>query len=125
MKSNLKALGSNQGFEGLIESEAMYERLKNGEIDWKDHVKTKMKYVKIPYELLMKLMELDKNMTKCTLPGGVEIRPDGENILDPCSYEVKEIHRNVTVTISECSRCGSVDISWERQENTESEIMEE
>ena len=123
--TNPRAHHNKNGFKGLIPDEVTYEKLKNGETDWKDHIKAQLKTVEIPYNLLIRLMELDKDMTKCTLPGGVEIKPDGENVLDACCYKVKEIHRNVTVTVSECMRCGSVDISWERQDDTEDEIMEE
>lgn len=127
MKAGKKvtAYGSERGFRGKVENETVYEQLKNGETDWKEHIKAKLQSVEIPYELFLRLMELDKNMTKCTLPGGVEIKPDGEHDLDACHYKVKEIHRNVTVTVSECTRCGSVDISWERQDDTEDEIVEE
>lgn len=56
---------------------------------------------------------------KCQWPGGVVIKPDGVNEVDPCQY--KEIQRfaNVTVIISRCIHCGNIDISWVRQENTE------
>ena len=37
--------------------------------------------------------------------------------------EDKEIHRNVTVTVSQCSVCGHIEISWERQDDTEDEIL--
>ena len=51
--------------------------------------------------------------------GNVIIKPDGVNELDPCFYEVQEKYQNVTVEISKCGKCGKVDISWFRQENTE------
>lgn len=58
-------------------------------------------------------------MGKCTFPNGMIIKPDGLHELDPCMYELKEIHRNVTVYVRKCPVCGTVDISWERQEDTE------
>ena len=60
---------------------------------------------------------------KCQLPNGLSIRPDGVNELDPCVYRRKEIHRNVTVEISQCERCGHIEISWHRQPDTEDEIL--
>lgn len=60
---------------------------------------------------------------KCNFGVGVKVKPDGINELDPCIYEVKEIHANVTVYVRQCKKCGSIDISWERQEDTE-DIME-
>lgn len=60
---------------------------------------------------------------KCNFGLGVTIKPDGIHELDPCIYDVKEIHTNVTVYVRQCPKCGSVDISWERQENTE-DILE-
>lgn len=63
-------------------------------------------------------------MGKCHLPDGISIRPDGVNELDPCLYELKEIHRNVTVEVCQCKKCGHIEISWHRQEDTEDEIIE-
>ena len=58
-------------------------------------------------------------MDKCKFPNGITIKPDGVNELDPCKYEDIEKYANVTVTISRCKRCGHIEISWERQEDTE------
>lgn len=56
---------------------------------------------------------------RCQFPGGVIIKPDGINELDPCIYEEVECYKNVTVHVMRCRRCGHVEISWERQEDTE------
>lgn len=58
-------------------------------------------------------------MNKCQFQDGITVRPDGVNELDPCVYEEVEKYKNVTVTISRCRKCGHIDISWERQDNTE------
>lgn len=63
--------------------------------------------------------------SRCRFPNGMVIRPDGVNRLDPCTYKTKEIHTNVTVIVSQCERCGHIDISWKRQEDTEDIIYEE
>jgi hypothetical protein len=119
-----KAYQEKKGYRGKIESLDMYEQLKEGKISWKDNVRSKLKSIEIPTELFFRLMELDITvMDKCSFPDGIEIRPDGEHPVDPCTYVTKEIHRNVTVTVSECKNCGSIDISWERQDDTESEYM--
>lgn len=63
---------------------------------------------------------------KCQPPDGViiGIPYNGEVFtVDTCQYEDMEIHRNVTVTVSQCPKCGHVSISWKRQEDTESEII--
>ena len=57
-------------------------------------------------------------MCKCSHPGGITIKPDGINELDPCRYEVIEVHRNVTVEVNRCKKCGHIDISWFRQDDT-------
>ena len=58
-------------------------------------------------------------MEKCCFPPGVIVKPDGGNELDPCVYEEVECYKNVTVHVMRCLRCGHVEISWERQDNTE------
>lgn len=58
-------------------------------------------------------------MDKCKFPEGITIKPDGINELDPCKYDDIEKYVNVTVTISRCRICGHIEISWERQEDTE------
>lgn len=63
-------------------------------------------------------------MPKCQFPKGLVIKPDGVNELDPCMYDLMEEHRNVTVKVYRCSKCGSIDISWEKQDDTESTIFE-
>ena len=62
---------------------------------------------------------------KCQFPDGITIKPDGVNDLDPCVYNLMEEHRNVTVRVYQCPKCGSVDISWVKQDDTESTIFEE
>ena len=57
-------------------------------------------------------------MYKCSFDG-VSIRPDGIHELDPCVYEDIEKYANVTVVISRCKKCGNIEMSWIRQENTE------
>ena len=39
--------------------------------------------------------------------------------VDPCLYKQIEAYKNVTVIISKCVRCGTIDISWKKQEDTE------
>lgn len=60
---------------------------------------------------------------KCSFPDGVIIKPDGINELDPCFYQTIEIHRNVTLEVRRCVRCGHIDLAWHRQDNTESEMV--
>lgn len=56
---------------------------------------------------------------KCNFGEGVTIKPDGINELDPCDYELMEKHRNVTVEILRCKKCGHIEILWHRQDDTE------
>ena len=60
---------------------------------------------------------------KCSF-GDVTIKPDGINELDPCIYKDIEMYTNVTVIISRCERCGHIDISWLKQDNTEEIMLE-
>ena len=57
-------------------------------------------------------------MNKCSFHDGVTIKPDGINELDPCIYQEIERYANVTISISRCAKCGHIDISWVRQEDT-------
>ena len=52
-------------------------------------------------------------------------KPDGEHEVDPCVYQDVEMHINATVIVSRCVRCGKVNISWLRTENTEDIEMTE
>lgn len=57
----MKAICKTSGaFRGIIADEAMYEKVKAGERDWKPHIKEKLDEVIIPYKLFEYLMELDK-----------------------------------------------------------------
>ncbi len=51
--------------------------------------------------------------------GDGDISRIGEHDVDPCLYVEEEAYRNVTVHIMRCKRCGHVEISWERQDDTE------
>ena len=63
-------------------------------------------------------------MGECKWLGGAIMRPDGKHELDPCVYETMEIHRNVTVEVLRCKKCGKVEIQWYRQDDTETERNE-
>ena len=54
-------------------------------------------------------------MSRCQWPDGMEIRPDGVHRLDPCTYDVIEEHRGVTVRVLRCRRCGHQEIEWTRE----------
>lgn len=56
---------------------------------------------------------------KCSFGDGMVIKPDGINELDPCIYEDIAMYANVTVVVSRCKKCGHIEISWIRQDNTE------
>lgn len=56
---------------------------------------------------------------KCRFPGNTSIKPDGIHELDPCNYTEIEKHTNVVVSVSKCTKCGTINISWERTEDTE------
>lgn len=62
---------------------------------------------------------------KCQHPGGVIVKPDGVNELDPCIYEEIERYRNVMVSVMRCKVCGHVEVSWTRQEDTEEVELDE
>ena len=53
---------------------------------------------------------------KCTFKDGVTIKPDGVNELDPCVYEVVETHKNVTVNVLKCKKCGHIELEWSENE---------
>lgn len=57
-------------------------------------------------------------MKKCEFPPGIEIKPDGVNLLDPCIYEEVERYENVTVSVMRCKRCGHTEVSWFKQPDT-------
>ena len=58
-------------------------------------------------------------MSKCQWPDGATVKPDGIHELDPCVYVERQSLHNVDIVISECPKCGAIDISWERNDDTE------
>lgn len=56
---------------------------------------------------------------KCCYPNGLVVKPDSQHELDPCVYQDIEMHTNVTVIVSKCSRCGHIELSWIRTDETE------
>ena len=33
--------------------------------------------------------------------------------------EIKQAYRNVTIEVLQCKKCGHIELSWKRQDNTE------
>ena len=58
-------------------------------------------------------------MEKCSCDG-ITIKPDGVHELDPCLYELIEEHKNVTVEVLRCVRCGHIEITWHKGDEDES-----
>lgn len=57
-------------------------------------------------------------MAKCQYPEGITIKPNGEDELDACFYELMEKWENVTIEVLRCKRCGHVEILWHLQEDS-------
>lgn len=51
-------------------------------------------------------------------PGGARVTIVGHE-LSACVMQGKEIYKNATVIVSKRKRCGAVEASWRRQEDTE------
>lgn len=65
---------------------------------------------------------LPSHKGKCKIPVEFDLMlPVGNTPapVDPCLYAVTKRFRNATVIISECIYCGHIEVSWERQEDTE------
>lgn len=57
-------------------------------------------------------------MSKCSFGDGIEITAYGVPV-DPCTYEVIEKYKNVTVEVLRCTKCGHIELNWYMQDNTE------
>lgn len=68
---------------------------------------------------------MEKHIHKCRFPGGMVIKPNGVDELTACHFELKQVFQNVTVEVWQCPVCGNVDISWRRQDDTETVIFNE
>ena len=64
-------------------------------------------------------------MEPCKFPDGIRIFPNGVDELDPCVMEDVVKYRNVTVVVSKCTRCGRLDWSWVKQDDTVEIIPED
>ena len=51
---------NNRKYKGVIENIETYEGIRDGKIDFNPNIKSKMTEVIIPYDLFIRLMELDK-----------------------------------------------------------------
>ena len=73
MSNKVKLYHSNVwgGFVGRIESEEMYEEVKQGKRNWTPSQMHKIKAVQIPFEVFSRLMQLDRTVT--TVPFEVEV----------------------------------------------------
>ena len=50
----------NGKYRGVIDNVEIYEALRDGKIDFNPNIKSKISDVIIPYDLFIRLMELDK-----------------------------------------------------------------
>ena len=62
--------------------------------------------------------EQEHKGSKCTWPDGVEVKIGGIPVA-PCIYTDRQRLHDVDITISECEKCGAIDISWSKNEDTE------
>ena len=51
---------NNRDYRGMIENIETYEALRDGKLDFNPNIKSKIENVTIPYDLFIRLMELDK-----------------------------------------------------------------
>lgn len=109
---------SDGSLKGLIETRDIYEKLKQGKVDWKDHIKNKMTQVTIPWDLFCVLMEQDKQLDKELDQCPTEENNYGKDDLNPCDFEPIEKYTNCTVIIKKCSECGATEIEWEPTADT-------
>lgn len=58
-------------------------------------------------------------MAKCTHGEGVTVEVGGVPV-DPCIYQEIETHRNVTVHVMRCVRCGHIEIEWSKEDDDDS-----
>jgi hypothetical protein len=65
------------------------------------------------------------NRKKCSSPKGVEIKPDGIHLLDPCIYEVLGTYKDVRLTVLQCKNCGNIDFEWQYEKDISDEEDDE
>ena len=58
---------------------------------------------------------------KCKFPNDEKVYI-GDIELDPCVYEVVEVHHNVTVRVLRCKNCGHVEVEWTRDNNDDDDF---
>ena len=47
-------------FTGHMEDEEMYNKVRDGELDWKPHVKAEITHYRVPAAVFERLLELDR-----------------------------------------------------------------
>ena len=87
----------------------------------KTHIAFLQEVIERQRNLNMKMLSVILDDEKCSFGEGVTIKPDGVHELDACTYEVMEVHENVTVEVLRCQKCGHVELSWYGQEDGDSD----
>ncbi len=71
---------------------------------------------------MKRLVNMKKS--KCEYHNGISIKPDGRSELDPCIYDVVEVHKNVDVEVSRCRKCGHIEVNWIRRDDTIDDVFD-
>ena len=56
----ITAKHNGKGFTGHIEDEDTYNKVKDGELTWKPHIKKQITHYRIPAAVFERLMQLDR-----------------------------------------------------------------
>lgn len=58
----VQAINDRGGYRGHMEDEETYTRVRNGEVDWKPHIKKKIKHYTVPANVFERLLALDRQV---------------------------------------------------------------
>lgn len=76
-------------FVGYIADEETYDKVKNGVVDWKEHVKPSITEYKIPAAVFKRLLELDRQLNSLSAEALAEII--SQEFSDDIEYKAADV----------------------------------
>lgn len=100
----VQAINDRGGYRGHMEDEATYNRVRNGEVDWKPHIKAKIEHYTVPANVFERLLALDRQVNGIVVEVATEQATEGSS--DTAPIKTDELcMRCVSCETNHCEAC--------------------